>query len=70
MKTVGVSASTGMGMEQLFKAIDECKEEYYEFYAKELEQRAKASPLPIQVQPWILEAGLEVELEKETLQNA
>lgn len=41
MKTVGVSASTGMGMEALFKAIEESKEEYYEFYHKELQQRAQ-----------------------------
>lgn len=43
MKAVGVSATTGMGMEDLFCAIDESKEEYYEFYYKEIEQRAKAS---------------------------
>ena len=43
MKTVGVSASTGLGMEALFKAIDQGKEEYYEFYHKELQQRAQVS---------------------------
>ena len=41
MKTVGVSASTGLGMEPLFKAIDQSKEEYYEFYHKELQERAQ-----------------------------
>ncbi len=45
MKAVGVSASTGMGMDGLFKAIDECKEEYYEFYHKELQQRAQVRRL-------------------------
>ena len=45
MKAVGVSASTGMGMDGLFKAIDECKAEYYEFYHKELQQRAQVRRL-------------------------
>lgn len=41
MKAVGVSASTGMGMDELFAAIDDCKQEYYDLYHKELEQRAQ-----------------------------
>ena len=41
MRAVGVSASTGLGMPELFTAVDECREEYYQFYHKELQERAQ-----------------------------
>jgi len=46
LKAVGVSAATGAGMEELFTAVDECREEYNQTYKKELEQRAKVYPPP------------------------
>lgn len=39
LKTVGVSAVTGTGFDELFKRIAEAKEEYYEVFAPELQQR-------------------------------
>lgn len=47
LKAVGVSAATGAGMEELFTAVDECREEYNQTYKKELEQRAKVGPPPL-----------------------
>lgn len=43
LKAVGVSAVTGEGMDALFRAIDECRQEYLETFAPELERRAKVS---------------------------
>ena len=39
---VGVSAATGKGMEELFKAIDMCREEYHTMYVPFLEERRQA----------------------------
>ena len=43
LRTVGVSASTGMGMEDLFEAIDEAAQLYNKEYAPALEARKAAS---------------------------
>ena len=44
LKTVGVSAITGEGMEEMFGLVDECRDEYFKSYKAELDRRAKASP--------------------------
>ena len=45
LKTVGVSAITGEGMEEMFGLVDECRDEYFKYYKAELDRRAKASLL-------------------------
>ncbi|EIM24214.1 hypothetical protein WALSEDRAFT_42429 [Wallemia mellicola CBS 633.66] len=41
IKTVGISAMTGAGMQEFFEAVDECREEYYKDYKPELERLRK-----------------------------
>ena len=48
LKTVGVSAITGEGIEEMFGLVDECREEYFKYYKSELDRRAKVS-LPVMV---------------------
>jgi len=43
IKTVGVSAATGTGVEDLFKAIKEASKEYYEVFVPMMEKRKKAA---------------------------
>ncbi|KAH7435305.1 hypothetical protein KP509_06G059000 [Ceratopteris richardii] len=39
LRTVGVSAITGSGLNQFFEAVDECADEYMDTYKKELDAR-------------------------------
>lgn len=39
MRSVGVSAMTGHGMDEFFNAVEKCKEEYDEFYLPELQKK-------------------------------
>lgn len=39
LRCVGVSALTGQGMDELFQAVDSCREEYFTHYVPELEAR-------------------------------
>ena len=50
LKTVGVSAITGEGMEEMFGLVDECRDEYFKYYKAELDRRAKAS-LRLKIKP-------------------
>lgn len=42
LDSVGVSAITGEGMEDLFKAVDKSREDYDKFYKVELDKRLQA----------------------------
>lgn len=42
LNTVGISAVTGQGMDEFFKAVGKCAQEYDETYKPELEQRLRA----------------------------
>lgn len=41
LQVVGVSAMTGEGMDELFEAVQEARQEYYESYKPELERVIK-----------------------------
>ena len=41
LNSVGVSAMTGQGMDELFQAVDQSRAEYNQFYKAELDRRAK-----------------------------
>ena len=45
LKSVGVSAVTGEGMDDLLKAVDDSRQEYNEFYRAELDKKLKVDCL-------------------------